>query len=43
LVRVARYIIANPLRAELVTSVRHYSLWDSVWINVSRAGARSYR
>ena len=42
LVRVARYIIANPLRAKLVTSVRHYSLWDSVWINVSRAGARSY-
>ncbi len=43
LLHVARYIIANPLRAGLVTSVRRYSLWDSVWIKESRAGARSYQ
>ncbi len=33
LLQVARYIIANPLRAGIVTSLCHYSLWDSVWIN----------
>ncbi|MCU5783511.1 hypothetical protein MA04_02811 [Alcanivorax balearicus MACL04] len=31
-VAAARYIIANPLRAGLVRSVRDYSLWDAVWI-----------
>lgn len=30
--RVARYIIANPLRANLVEDVRTYPLWDGVWI-----------
>ena len=29
---VARYIIANPLRAGLVRSIREYSLWDCKWI-----------
>ena len=29
---IARYIVANPLRAGLVTSVRNYSHWDAVWI-----------
>ena len=29
---VARYIVANPLRAGLVNSVRDYSLWDAVWL-----------
>ena len=29
---VARYIIANPLRAGLVTSVRAYSHWDAIWV-----------
>ena len=29
---VARYIIANPIRAGLVQSVRDYSLWDACWI-----------
>ena len=29
---VARYIVANPLRAGLVTSVRDYPFWDAVWI-----------
>lgn len=28
----ARYIIANPVRAGLVNSVRHYSFWDAAWI-----------
>jgi len=30
--RVARYIIANPLRAGLVTSVGDYPHWDAVWL-----------
>ncbi|BBB25464.1 REP-associated tyrosine transposase [Amphritea japonica] len=29
---VARYIVMNPVRAELVKSVREYSLWDAVWV-----------
>ena len=28
----ARYIVANPLRAGLVNSVRDYSLWDAMWL-----------
>lgn len=32
LVHVARYIVANPVRAGLVKSVRDYPLWDAVWI-----------
>ncbi|MBA1205402.1 transposase [Pseudomonas capeferrum] len=28
----ARYIVANPLRAGLVDSVRHYPHWDAVWL-----------
>ncbi|MGL6161795.1 MAG: REP-associated tyrosine transposase [Microbulbifer sp.] len=28
----ARYIVANPLRAGLVSSLRDYSLWDAVWL-----------
>ncbi len=28
----ARYIIANPLRAGLVTSVRDYPHWDAIWV-----------
>ena len=28
----ARYIIANPLRAGLVASVRDYSHWDAIWV-----------
>ena len=27
----ARYIVANPLRAGLVVSLRDYSFWDSAW------------
>ena len=29
---VARYIIANPLRAGLVTTVADYPHWDAVWV-----------
>lgn len=28
----ARYIIANPVRANLVTSVGQYPLWDAIWL-----------
>ena len=28
----ARYIVANPLRADLVRSVKDYPLWDAVWL-----------
>ena len=29
---VARYIVANPLRAGLVTSVRSYPFWNAIWL-----------
>ena len=29
---VARYIVANPLRAGLVERIGDYPLWDSVWM-----------
>ncbi|WDG81174.1 transposase [Pseudomonas chlororaphis] len=29
---VARYIVANPLRAGLVRRVGDYSLWDAIWV-----------
>lgn len=32
LLQVARYIIANPLRAGIVASVREYPLWDAKWL-----------
>lgn len=31
-VTVARYIVANPLRAGLVLSLGDYPLWDAVWL-----------
>jgi len=33
LAAVARYIVANPLRAGLVEKIGDYALWDSVWMN----------
>ncbi|HDP90109.1 MAG TPA: transposase [Thioalkalivibrio sp.] len=30
--QIARYIVANPLRAGLVGSIREYPLWDAVWV-----------
>jgi REP element-mobilizing transposase RayT len=32
LAAIARYIIANPVRAGLVRSVREYPFWDCVYI-----------
>ena len=32
LLTVARYIIANPLRAGLISRVHDYPLWDAVWL-----------
>lgn len=32
LVTIARYIVANPLRAEIVRSVRDYPHWDAIWL-----------
>ncbi|MGC5698944.1 transposase [Pseudomonas sp. NFXW11] len=29
---VARYIVANPVRARLVTRVHDYPLWDAIWL-----------
>jgi REP element-mobilizing transposase RayT len=30
--QIARYIVANPLRAGLVQSVADYPLWDAIWL-----------
>jgi REP element-mobilizing transposase RayT len=32
LVEVARYIVANPLRAGLVKRISDYPLWDAIWL-----------
>ena len=32
LANTARYVVANPLRAGLVRSVREFPLWDAVWV-----------
>jgi REP element-mobilizing transposase RayT len=29
---VARYIVANPLRAGLVQRIGDYPLWDAIWL-----------
>lgn len=29
---ISRYIVANPLRAGLVSDVRYYSYWDSIYL-----------
>ncbi len=31
--RTARYIVANPLRAGLVTQIQYYSHWDAIWLD----------
>ncbi len=33
LVAIARYIVANPLRAGLVKSIKDYPHWDCVWLD----------
>jgi len=32
LAAVARYVVANPLRAGLVDKLANYPLWDAVWL-----------
>ena len=32
LLAIARYIVANPLRAGLASSLRKYPLWDAIWL-----------
>ncbi len=32
-IEVARYIIANPLRAGLVDGIGAYPLWDAIWVD----------
>ncbi len=32
---IGRYIVANPLRANIVTSLKEYPLWDAVWVGNS--------
>jgi putative transposase len=29
---IARYIVANPLRAGLVKHIGYYPLWDAIWL-----------
>ena len=30
--QIARYIVANPLRARLVEKIEDYSHWDAIWL-----------
>jgi len=32
LVKLARYVVANPLRAGLVGKLGDYPLWDAIWV-----------
>ena len=32
LVKMARYVVANPLRAGLVSRIGDYPLWDAIWV-----------
>jgi REP element-mobilizing transposase RayT len=32
LVKLARYVVANPLRARLVEKLGDYPLWDAIWV-----------
>jgi REP element-mobilizing transposase RayT len=41
LVSAARYIVANPLRAGLVRSVREYPFWDAKWLKERAMRANS--
>lgn len=36
--KIARYIVANPLRANLVKQIGDYSLWDAVWLDAALSG-----
>ncbi len=30
--KIARYIVANPLRAGIVNNIANYPLWDAIWL-----------
>ncbi|WP_207282624.1 REP-associated tyrosine transposase [Pseudomonas sp. FW300-N2F2] len=32
LIKLARYVVANPLRARLVKRLGDYPLWDAIWV-----------
>ena len=36
--KMARYIVANPLTANLVERLGDYSLWDAVWLESTLQG-----
>lgn len=36
--KMARYIVANPLRANLVSQIGDYSLWDAAWLDHTLTG-----
>ena len=36
--KMTRYIVANPLRANLVSQIGDYSLWDAVWLGNTLSG-----
>jgi len=36
--KVARYIVANPLRAGLAEQIGDYPLWDAMWLNETLSG-----
>lgn len=35
LLAVARYVVCNPIRKGLVSSLNHYSHWDAIWLQSS--------
>jgi REP element-mobilizing transposase RayT len=39
---VARYIVANPLRASLVKQLEDYPHWDAVWLSSNHANISDY-
>jgi len=36
--KMARYMVANPLRANLVDTIGDYPLWDAVWLDDTLSG-----
>ncbi|MDD5383814.1 MAG: transposase [Gallionella sp.] len=36
--KMARYIVANPMRAGLVEKIGDYPLWDAVWLDETLSG-----
>lgn len=36
--KMARHIVANPLRVKLVNQLGAYSLWDAVWLDHTLSG-----